>query len=814
MRSYILTIIFLLFCTVLWASNGLEKKKVEAKRILSKIEIDGVMDEMDWSIAKVADGFKTLEPTPGATPVSKTEVRLLYDDEAIYVGAMMYDNAPDSILREMTLRDDVGNTDFFSISFDFYRDGINGVGFLVTASGVQFDAKYSSNGEDTNWDAVWLSKAKIVDNGWVVEMKIPYSALRFSEAEEQIWHVNFERSNRRHREKSWWQEIDPELDTWFGQYGLTEGITDIVPPARLFLFPYVSYYLEHFPENEEGASNWSRSINGGMDLKYGLNDAYTLDMTLVPDFGQVVSDNQVLNLGPFEQIFDENRQFFTEGTELFGKADVFYSRRIGGIPMLYGDVEDGLLSNEEVSDNPSVSQLINATKISGRGEKGLGVGVFNAITSETSASIRNIENGSEREMITNPLINYNVLVFDQNLWTNAYVSLINTNVMRNGSFYDANVTGTEFRLPNKANSWAIEGEGVVSQLLYSDSTTVGSSFETSIEKISGHSTFGVGVGRVGKNYNINDLGVNFRTNFTEFGAKYNYRTFEPVGKFNKLNAGAWMEYSVNNEPKKFANFSSGWNVFALTNGWTAFGLNGNFEPVVTFDFFEPRVEGRFYEYPKNWRVGGFVSSDYRKTFAGDFEWGTRHWDEDGRYNYYFELRPRVRLSDQFFVEAAYFNFKLFNNVGWAEEWNDEIVFGIRDRVEQGTTLRARYIFSPLMGISFRGRHYWSRVEYDSFHALDENGRLTPSDYTGLDVDGTSLENDNFNAFTIDTQFTWRFSPGSEMSFVWKNQIYTSDPELRTAYFDNLDSVLKSDQLNSFSIKVLYFLDYNTLKKKS
>ena len=255
-------------------------------------------------------------------------------------------------------------------------------------------------------------------------------------------------------------------------------------------------------------------------------------------------------------------------------------------------------------------------------------------------------------------------------------------------------------------------------------------------------------------------------------------------------------------------------MFALTSGWTAFGLNGNFEPVITYDFFEPRVEGRFYKYPKNWRIGGFVSTDYRKKIAVDFNLSTRHWDEEGRQSYFWEFGPRFRASDQFFIEASYFNFKLFNDVGWAEEWNDEIVFGIRDRVEQSTNLSARYTFTPLMGISFRGRYYWSTVEYNSFHALDENGRLAPSDYTGLDSDGNSLENDNFNAFTIDTQFTWRFSPGSEMSFVWKNQIFTSDPELRTAYFDNLDYVLKSDQLNSFSIKVLYFLDYNTLKKKS
>ena len=338
----------------------------------------------------------------------------------------------------------------------FYQDGLNGLEFGVTASGVQFDVKYSDNGNDWDWDAVWLSEVSIVEDGWIVEMKIPYSAMRFADAEEQVWHVNFGRTIRRIREQSWWNEMDPAIGTWFGQYGLTKGIKDIKPPTRLFFFPYVSYYFEHFPQNEDGVSDWSQSFNAGMDVKYGINDAFTLDLTLVPDFGQVISDNQVLNLSPFEIQFDENRQFFTEGTELFGKADIFYSRRIGGTPLMFYDVEDYLNEGDSIIENPSTSQLINAAKISGRNQNGLGIGVFNAVTAETRATVINEESNEQRDILTDPLTNYNVLVFDQNLWTNASVSLINTNVMRRGSFYDANVTGTQFRLPDKKmNGWQV-----------------------------------------------------------------------------------------------------------------------------------------------------------------------------------------------------------------------------------------------------------------------------------------------------------------------------------------------------------------------
>ena len=354
----------------------------------------------------------------------------------------------------------------------------------------------------------------------------------------------------------------------------------------------------------------------------------------------------------------------------------------------------------------------------------------------------------------------------------------------------------------------------MSQKYYTDSTDLGSRMRFAIDNIAGNANYGIRYSRIGREYDINDLGINFRTNFTEINGYYSWRTLEPIGKFNRLNFEMWSNYSINNEPNSFADFGIGWWAFAMTRGFNAAGLNGRFEPVETYDFFEPRVFGRYYEFPKNWRIGGFISTDYRKKIAGDIEFSTRRFNETGRYNTYFEIRPRFRISDQFFLRGSYSKFNLFNDVGWAEELDDEIVFGIRDRVIQETTLRVRYIFTPLMGINLLGRYYWSRVGYDSFHALNDAGRLESSSYTGLDEECVSEENNNYNAFTIDTQFIWNFSPGSEMSVVWKNQIFTSNPELSQDYFENLNNILGSDQLNSLSIKILYFLDYNELRKKS
>ena len=208
-----------------------------------------------------------------------------------------------------------------------------------------------------------------------------------------------------------------------------------------------------------------------MDVKYGINEAFTLDMTLIPDFGQVQSDNKVLNLTPFEVKYNENRPFFTEGTELFNKGNLFYSRRVGGQPLHYGDVENQISSNEEVVKNPVESKLINATKISGRTKSGLGIGFFNALTKPMYAEVED-NNGNKREIETNPLTNYNIVVLDQTLKNNSSISAINTNVTRSGSDYDANVTAGLFNFNNKKNTYNWYGKFALSQLIYPEAKNV------------------------------------------------------------------------------------------------------------------------------------------------------------------------------------------------------------------------------------------------------------------------------------------------------------------------------------------------------
>jgi hypothetical protein len=245
----------------------------------------------------------------------------------------------------------------------------------------------------------------------------------------------------------------PETKNDLPYWGSLKGISDIKPPVRLSATPYILLQAEHFP-NPSTEKDISTSIGGGMDLKLGMNESYTLDMSLLPDFSQVQSDNKVKNLTAFETVYEEQRPFFKEAVDLFMKGDIFYSRRIGKTPALFYDAENELNEGEYLYKNPVQQKLINTTKISGRNKNGLAIGILNAITANTYAIAKNAD-GDERRILTDPLTNYNQIVVDQALKNNSDFYITNTNVLRDGHFRDANVTATGLTLNDKSNSYRI-----------------------------------------------------------------------------------------------------------------------------------------------------------------------------------------------------------------------------------------------------------------------------------------------------------------------------------------------------------------------
>jgi len=391
LKNYI-CIPFLLLCFQSFS----QVKTTVAVKVTQAPKIDGVLDDGVWANAPVLGDFIQNSPTFGLPCSQKTEVRIVYDNTAIYVGAYLYDD-PALIRKQFTARDGEQQTDvdYFSIFFDTYNDKQNGFQFLVTTANVQTDARltpsftgdFGSYGDKT-WDAVWESKVSMQPDGWTVEMRIPYISLRFAKKDVQDWGLQLLRFMRRNNESNFWSPVNPKVNGFVNQFGAFTNLQNIVPPLRLSFSPYVTTGYRTTPVGNTYLNEWLR--NGGMDVKYGINESFTLDATLIPDFGQVISDNVVNNLTPYEVQFQENRQFFTEGTEIFNKAKLFYSRRVGAMPGGYYDVL-GIADadpNIEIVKNPSRTQLYNAIKFSGRTKKKLGIGIFNAVTAPIHAIIR------------------------------------------------------------------------------------------------------------------------------------------------------------------------------------------------------------------------------------------------------------------------------------------------------------------------------------------------------------------------------------------------------------------------------------------
>ena len=352
-----------------------------------------------------------------------------------------------------------------------------------------------------------------------------------------------------------------------------------------------------------------------MDIKYGINQSYTLDMTLVPDFGQVRSDNQVLNLSPFEVRFLENRQFFTEGTELFNKGNLFYSRRIGSNPAYSANISSKVLAGEVIKENQLESKLLNATKISGRSQNGMGIGFFNAVTKRGYAKVQN-STGQERLIETQPLTNYNILVLDQTLKNNSSASFVNTNVLRQGSAYDANVSAFLFNLNNKQNRYNI---AVAAKLSHLGAESPGNSamngyyYEIEAGKKSGNFTWRYNYDLTDEKYDPTDLGYfnnnNFIRNYIEFG----YNSFKPGKIFNRYNTSIEIFRTERFKPRTYqSSRASAEGFFEFINFWS---LELDFyRQFIGKDFYEPRVAGREFSTPASSFISAMLRSNRAKKY--------------------------------------------------------------------------------------------------------------------------------------------------------------------------------------------------------
>ncbi len=804
MKRTLLSILVILQFLLSFSRN--DSLRAQAQRISTRPKIDGQLDEQVWKEAIPLSGFIQSDPRQGTQASFQTMVYILYDDEAIYFGAEMFDNSPDSILLQLGDRDHDLNADDIVFQFDPFNNNQDAYYFRVTASNVQSEWRK----RDGSFNAVWHSKTIITSQGWTAEVKIPFSSLRMPPVEQHVWAFQATRNIRRYREFSKWAPETKGVDNEMIFWGTLYGISQIKPPVRLSLTPYLSVFSE-FHNNTVQTETFRITPIGGIDLKYGINESFTLDLTLLPDFSQVKSDDVVKNLSAFEVNFSEQRLFFLESMDLFKLGGLFYSRRIGRFPSGYYSALESVAEDEEMISNPASVSLINSFKITGQTSKGLSVGVLNAITNRTFAEIRK-QDGSVRQIETEPLSNYNILVLRQALINNSWVYIINTNALRNGAATDANVTGAGLKLYDTSNRYALTFNGAASSRYqqFNDIALneMGYSWNLMTAKVRGNFQFHAYHQRKNDQFNINDLGINYTNDESHSEIQVSYKIFDPFWKLLRLNTNAYLWRSNRISTQKPTNQGVSFNASTTTVKHLSIWGSSGWYFSERYDYYEPRTQGYYYIIPPLTTFYLGFSSDYRKTFALDGSLYTAFCKKNGNRDYSFSLNPIIRVSNHFQFELNGVASMYLSSFGYAGR--DSIsrpVFGKRDVTTIENSFTGKYMFRNNLSLSLRFRYYWSKGEYIEFFRLHESGRL-------LSEEGTpKFDNFNFNSFLIDLVFNWEFAPGSNLTLVWKNSIIDEQNYVIHDYWENLSNTFDKPQTNLLSLKFIYYLDYNSVFRK-
>ncbi|MBK7626892.1 MAG: carbohydrate binding family 9 domain-containing protein [Bacteroidales bacterium] len=596
-----------------------EKKQFKATRITVAPVINGLLDEAEWKTGNWVDDFTQHEPYNGRKASQRTEFTVLFDEDNLYVAIKAFDTAPDSIVNRLTRRDQVDG-DLVGIILDSFHDLRTGFLFGVSSSGVKFDQMFTDDGqnEDSSWDPNWWVKTSINGEGWIAEMKIPFSQVRFEKNSGDTWGLEIARIFYRKNETSFWQHIPKDAPGLVHLFGELTGLEQIKPRKIFDITPYGVAKTETFktvPENPFLAKGKLSALNGGIDAKIGVTNNMTMDLTINPDFGQVEADPSEVNLSAYETFFREKRPFFIEGNNItnfglgigdggVGNDNLFYSRRIGRQPQGYPNLNDGWNA-----DVPTNTTILGAAKLTGKTKNGLSIGFVEAMTAEEKAEIDTV--GGRTYQTVEPLTNYMVGRIQKDIKEgNTIIGGIFTSTNRD---LDANLSdymhkaaytgGVDFTQYFKEKSWMVnlntafslvEGSKNVilntqrssaryfqrpdnnHTLLDTNRTSLaGSGGRLQIMKLNGHWNFMSATIWKTPGFETNDLGYIREADQVLSVLWAGYSQWEPKGIYRRYNLNADF-YSVNNFGGDWTGGGFEWNAsMGLKNYWNIW-TGGNF----------------------------------------------------------------------------------------------------------------------------------------------------------------------------------------------------------------------------------------------
>jgi len=767
------------------------------------ISLDGFLDEDVWLKAPVATAFTQRSPNDGRPASERTEVRILYTDNAIYVGFMAYDSAPDSIMAPIFRRDGNQPSDWVYVGFDSYDDSRTGFVFGVNPRGVQRDFLYFNDSNvDLRWDAVWDAKAQILENGWSAEIRIPISQLRFSAARDiQSWGVNFQRTVARKGEVSFWAPTPQNQTRMVSRFGRLNGIQGLDEPLRLEIMPYTAGSLLRAPDLGTSSPYYNRNQfagNIGGDIKYGLTSNLTLTATINPDFGQVEADPSVINLTANESFFSEQRPFFQEGSDIFqfggtksffklGHPQTFYSRRIGrapqGSPARAGE-------RAMFTDQPDQTTIAGAVKLSGKTDSGWSIGALNAVTLQENARFitpSDVEQKIPVEPATNYLVTRAMKDFNAgNTYAGGFFSAVNRGI--DGTYFEnflrssAWLGGVDFEHNFYNRNWVASGvvsysaingsqqaialaqrspvryyNRVDSGNLSFDSertSLTGYATEMSIRRQGGSKWLGsLTLSDVSPGYETNDLGFQNRSDYRMVAGSIIYRnTSLSWLQIFEQNAASLNGWNYDGDKIYGGIRSSGFMRF--NNLWSA-NYNLNYTPRLDSD--RLTRGGPVITQPANVMVNLFISTNPNKMFS--FGSGLVHMrNEDGGYLYDYLGRITARPSTWLEISVTPLIVKNTNTMQYVNTVPDAAAVNTHGNrylfadIEQNTLAldtRINWTFSPTMSLQTYVRPFISTGKYSNFKELSAP-RTFDFDTYGEDTGSITKSG---NQYTVDPDGT-------------------------------------------------------------
>lgn len=741
---------------------------VQAARRTAAVSIDGVLDEAAWVQAPAIRAFRQRDPVQGAAPSEQTVVYVLYDDEALYVGARLYDTAPDSIVARLGRRDAQLNADRFGFFVDPYNDGRSGYYFGINAAGTLYDGVLMNDDwSDETWDGVWQARARIDEEGWVAEMRIPYSQLRFHTQERYTWGINFARDIARRNEEDYLVYTPRNESGFVSRFVDLVGIRDIHPPRQIEVLPYVTArarYTDH--EAGDPFNDGSRYTPGlGADVRVGLTTNLFLNATVNPDFGQVEVDPAVVNLSDIETFFPEKRPFFIDGATIFdfgrggatsnwgfnwGDPDFFYSRRIGRAPQ-------GSTPEATYAERPDGTRILGAAKVTGKVGEGWNVGMVHALTARESASL--MQEGRRLEAEVEPGTYYGILRGQREfVGGRRALGFISTATVRdfatarlrdeiNGSAYTAGLDGWTFL--DRERTWVVTGwaglshvqgsraritalqEGALHYFQRPDAGHVrvdsnataltGMAGRVMLNKERGHFYLNTALGFVTPSFDVNDLGFQWRTDVINGHLAGGYQWTEPTAFYRRINLNAAIFRSLDFEGN--TTWAGVWaRTYVQFLNYYAVNLGFALNPQTTNT---RRTRGGPETInPPGGEFFGYASTDSRRAWVFGLS-GFAYLTEAGNTvsvetdvewkpaaNVALTWSPGVRWEH----EAAQW-VGAFDDATAAATFGRRYVFADLDQMTLSSSLRLNWTFSPALSFQLFAQPLFSVGDYDRFKEL-------------------------------------------------------------------------------------------------